>query len=213
MAELQNNPMGKLSGKLGNMVASNWRDINYLKAMAKRSNKTATDSQIEARLRFALIQEFMMQIKRVVERGFANSFTGRATAFNVAVKANKLAITGQYPELSVDYAKITLSAGALTSCLDATIEALPDAKLHISWKEPGVPYTEEMADVVTVVIYDEVRKAPATYNTFLRSEYSAEISLPASFADDTVHAWMFFTSSVGSKNSRTTYLGSVTVLA
>ncbi|WP_207422826.1 DUF6266 family protein [Desertivirga brevis] len=213
MAELKNNPLGSLSGKLGNMVASSWRDINYLRAGSKGSNKEATLSQVEVRTRFKMLQDFIMQIKKVVDLGFSNSYTGRSTAVNVAVKVNKDAITGVFPDLSIDYPAITLSTGSLTSCLDAKVEALPEAKIQVSWVEPGVAEAAEASDKVNILIYDVKRQAAAVYNTFLRSDYTAEVSLPASFANDEVHVWLFFSTPKGEKISKSIYVGVVTVEA
>ena len=213
MAELQNNPLGNLKGKMGNLVASNWRDINYLKAKPKKSTKERSENQVIALARFRMMQEFLVQIKQVVEIGFGNKYTGRSTTFNLAVKANKDATAGTYPEIEIDYPAISLSNGNLTSCADPKVVAEAGTTINISWKELGQVQQQQASDLTTIVVYDADKKVHAIYGGQTRSEYVAEITLPESFAGDQVHVWMFFSTASGDKNSKTSYLGSVTVLA
>ncbi|WP_256010287.1 DUF6266 family protein [Desertivirga xinjiangensis] len=211
MAELNNGPLGGISGKLGNMVASNWRDISYLRAKGKRSKNDPTDKQKIVREKFKMMFDFLIQIKRIVELGFKNKYTGRSTAYHHAVKKNMAAFKGTYPDLEIDLALIEISAGYLLPCSGP--EMVPDAEgdLTVKWDDQGSIENQEPSDEATVVLYSEEKKLHAVYVGAQRSELEMLVTLPKSFSGDTVHGYIFFTDVTGKLNSKSIYMGSVKI--
>lgn len=211
MAELNNGPLGGISGKLGNMVASNWRDISYLRAKGKRSKNEPTEKQVIVREKFTMMFDFLIQLKDRVENTFKGKYTGRATAFNLALKANMGAFTGTYPDLQIDLPKIQLSTGRLVQCAGPKMEAGADGRFTVTWGELGQVNLQQATDEVTVVLYSVEKKLHAIYEGAQRKEYELIFAVPQGFSGDTVHGYIYFTNADGTLNSKTTYLGTIKV--
>lgn len=213
MAELTNGPLGSISGKVGNVIASNWRDISYLRGLSKRSSKEPTELQLITRMKFRLMLAFLSPIKQVIDLGFKNKYTGRSTAFNLALQANLQAISGIYPDLAVDLSKVVLSTGNLVRCADPVMEATVPDVLTVRWAELGQAQEQYMSDIVTIVLYNPEKEVHAIYSgTAVRGDYQMELNLPESFSGDEVHGYIFFTNEAGNKNSKSVYLPSVTLM-
>ena len=59
MGKIESGAFSSISGKVGNLVGSTWKNINYLKAKPKKSSKPATPQQVEQRLRFRIVSKFV----------------------------------------------------------------------------------------------------------------------------------------------------------
>ena len=212
MAELRNGPLGFISGKVGNVIAGNWRDISYLRGLSKRSTKEPTEQQLIARMKFSLALAFLAPIKEVVDLGFKNQYTGRMTAFNHSVKMNIEAVKGTFPDLLIDPAKIVLSTGNLMRCADVVMDPTGPGIVTVSWGDLGQVKAQLATDIPTVVLYNPAKEVHATYSgTARRGDYSMELEIPQSFSGDEVHGYIFFTTATGDKNSKSVYLNPITL--
>ena len=208
MAELKNGPLGTISGKVGNMVASNWRDISYLRAVGKKSNKEASLGQKEVQMKFNLLVDFLIPVKSILELGFQNKDTGRATALNLAVQKNIGAFKGVYPALELDYSQIVLSTGRLTAISGITTEVQPDGKWNITWKAltPEI-LAGASSDQLHIVMYSRTQNLHAYFANVARREQSqAELQIPEAFTGDELHAYFFLCSEKKDKSSASIYL-------
>jgi hypothetical protein len=86
MGQLQNNSMGEVKGRVGKIVGSTWKGINYIKSSPRSSNRKPTAAQQEHRDRFKLMANFLQQIRPLVNITFGSA--SRMTGFNKAVEAN-----------------------------------------------------------------------------------------------------------------------------
>jgi len=111
MAEFRHGVNGAFSGKVGSVIGSNWRDIDYMRGLPKKSSKEPTAKQLGVRARFTLVSQFLLLIKDAVDRGYSKQYSGKATAFNLAVRANQEALIGTDLDPQLDYAKIIISKG------------------------------------------------------------------------------------------------------
>lgn len=50
---------GAYSGKVGSVIGSNWRNVDYVRSLSKRSNKPASEDQLAQRAHFALAVSFL----------------------------------------------------------------------------------------------------------------------------------------------------------
>lgn len=212
MAKLQPGVIGTLSGKIDNVIASNWRDIRYLRGLAKTGGKEPTEAQLTQRAKFTLIFDFLSTFASIAEMGFQYQYTGKSTAFNLAMSANMAAAGGTAPDVTINYPAVTISKGRLTPTPDASVNSTSAGVVTITWPSLDTVSDQELSDHAVVVIYNPAKKiAVYSANGAVRSDLKIDLHVPASFSGDEVHAWLFFSSDKAKKNSATKYAGSIMV--
>lgn len=200
---------GKISGKVGEAVGSKWRNIKYLRSLPTKSSKKATESQLAVHARFALSAAQLSPIKDILYLGFGDKKLSKITGYNAAVRAFIAnTILGEYPDYTVDYAKLQLSKGDmpplkhLNMVLDAGI-------LTLNWV-----YTKKRKafpdDTVIVVVYNKTSNLYEVEDSFVRSDGTLTVD-PDADPDDVLHVWAFCITRDGAKVSPTQYVGTVTV--
>src|SRR6185369_10744560 len=113
MARYEPGVMGSFNGKAGTVVSSKWKSIKTIRAKGPSTRKNDAPGQVEQQARFSLALNFVRNMGELFNTTFAN-FTTRMTAQNAVMKliAND-AITGDYPNFTIDYSKVTVSKGSL----------------------------------------------------------------------------------------------------
>ncbi len=71
MGKFSNGIFGNFYGKIGNVVGSSWRGIDYLKSLPKiNKNRVPTQAQLEQQVRFALMTAFMNPLRPLTTVGY-----------------------------------------------------------------------------------------------------------------------------------------------
>ena len=63
MAQFNQGVNGAFSGKVGSVIGSNWRDIDYMRGLPKKTSKEPTAKQLGVRARFTVLSQFLLLIK------------------------------------------------------------------------------------------------------------------------------------------------------
>ena len=200
---------GAYSGKIGNVIGSNWRDISYIRSLSRRSKKVS-QAQMEQRVKFALMADFLGPISGLLNRGFTDITQARATGYNIAFGgALRSAIVGEYPNYSIDFPRIVISRGTLGPLYAVQWQISAPMEIKLSWWQTDNKQTEHADDSVVLLVYNIERKL---FNQIERSNRADEVltyRLPALFAGDTIVGWVF-AASRGSKHvSPSHYLGAL----
>ena len=208
MARIKNGANGAFSGKVGSVVGSNWRDVDYVRGIAKRSSKKPTNKQSEARRNFGLLAEFLGSLRTVIDQGFKNQDTRKATALNLAIQANYPVFEDLEADSLPDYAQVILSKGKLVGKpAGCTLSASEEGAMRITWDMYGHSALERGVDQATIVLYCPSLKASMVLkDQYLRQDLQAEIDLPESWADQSVCVYMFMTS-MEDRNSDSVFVG------
>lgn len=212
MGEINHGMNGGVSGKVGSVVGSSWRDINYLKGLPKISKKPKTAKQLEQQARFSLATRMLSPVAEYLRLGFSDVKHGRCTGYNVAVR-NFLAsaITGSSPDLEIDYPKVQFAKGTLSRAVDVVVT--PEAgKLAISWTSDIIKLAMRVDDELIVLVYEPLSNeyvvGPVNVQ---RQALTTDVAMPSDWSGLTVHVYVFFTSLTRDKASNSTYAGNVTV--
>jgi hypothetical protein len=199
--------LGSFSGKLGNIVGSNWRSIDYLRSLPRPSKKAATAMQISHRAKFALVAEFLNPLRSFINMGFNDSQQRKMTAFNRASSHLLTKIVGEYPDLIIPYNDVILSKGSLKG-ISANVVKNMDGKLDITWDPTVNPLSSEADDLVYFVMYNETTKDYFLYQEAIREDGEDSIT-PDIMGLGELHIWSAVTSSDGTKRSNSSYFGSI----
>jgi hypothetical protein len=111
MAILHGGLFGPITGKISGMIISSWKGINYVREAPPKSNKPRTTAQLAVQEKFKFVHTLVKPLSPYFKAGFQHQAIHKS-AYNVGYsRIYKNAITGVYPDIMVDYSKITISDG------------------------------------------------------------------------------------------------------
>ncbi|SFH35512.1 DUF6266 family protein [Pedobacter insulae] len=203
--------LGKCSGKIGNLIAYNYRGTQVFRSVAKKSTKPVTTAQQEQRMRFGLIAHFLAPLKSIVNKGYGNSKATKSQLGQCIAYHTKHAVKGIFPDLEIDYGKVVLTTGRLLGVSYAEVFSDNAGCLNFSWIDHRAE-TDGGTDNVILMVYSPARDR----HEFLRTSYNrttgfAMLHVPLGFSGDKVHCWMAFISENGKEFSASSYLGAVAI--
>lgn len=220
MAIYQQGIHGEFSGRVGNIIGSSWKGMSVMKIRPASVHNPRTPLQQANRGRFALMGRFLASQNRLIRIGWKPAVLN-TSAFNEAMRYNlATAITGEYPEFTIDYGKIKLSTGKLPGLSNLQLLASSDVSFTLSWTDNSTLELASGTDLLMAGMYDEVSGESYTLSGFsTRMEATAEIFLPHNWSARQVHVFVFMVSTlgIGQLNSTehispTTYAGTVNLV-
>ena len=114
MAILRGGLFGNLSGKIGGLVFSTRNNQTEVRELPKKYEGPVTQTSLNLRAKWKLLMEFLILFIPFIRIGYPKQPKQRMTAFNLAISENyRYIIKGEYPNLEIDYSKVTLSKGRL----------------------------------------------------------------------------------------------------
>ncbi len=194
MATFTNGPNGGFSGKIGSVVGYQWRGINVMRALPKKSDKPRSEKQLANELRMKLAMSFLSPITGIIRAGFQRETEGlRMTPFNMALSYHKKnAVGGVYPDLYFDYSKAKISTGPLPPAESLSAEWTAEGLL-ISWAPPLVKddFIDEQ-NVVVVLRFAHRSVWDSRTSGITRGDGSYLFPLPAKLIGVEAHVFLAF---------------------
>jgi len=217
MARYKNGINGPVSGKIGNVIGSSTRGVNYLKSVSRVSKRKPTEAQLLQRDIFALVSGWLNRIREVISVGY-RLFSGSVTPINAAIgimMREAVRVADGRPE--IDFSKVVLSRGELLISwimeviilAEAALEVVGAAQLglRIKWDDAVASAFCRSDDRATFVFYSEAARDFMVFKDGVaRSEREAVLALPAAFREGPVHCYMFYTNAAGDAVSTSQYL-------
>ena len=203
--------LGSFSGKVGNVVGGSWKGISYMRAKASSVANPRTDGQIGQRSKFALVLGILKPITGFIRVGYKR-YTTKQTAFNAAMSyILNNAITGTFPDFSVDLSKVLVSRGNLTTASNAAVLAT-GGSIGLTWDDNSSANMANATDKALVLVLNPLR-AEAVYETAgnARTTGAQEIAVPAEWLGESVEVFLGFITEDGKDLANSVYLGSVEV--
>jgi hypothetical protein len=202
MAIIKNGINGAFSGKVGTVVGTSWRGLDIIRSLPTPP-KHFSEKQLANQMKMKLVQLFLKKMTAVVRIGFKDDSIV-PTAFNSALSYNKKnAITGEFPELAIDFSLVRLAQGPLYFPSDFRMEQ-DDAGLHFTWdKNWGENGLTD--DQLMVITWNEQKE---------RCEYSLQayrrsgsFSFIPNLMEGKTQVWAAFIRQDRSMQSNSVYLG------
>lgn len=220
MGTIKKGILGGVSGKIGNVVGGSWKGIDYLRVLPANVSDANSPSQITQRNKFMVVIKFLQPITEFIRIGF-RGLAVKQTAFNAAMSYNfHNALTGEYPDIAIDYAQAAVSRGNLPAAVNPVCASAEEAKVSVSWEPNTGQGQASPDDVAMVLVYNPtLKEAIYVLNAGTRADATANVDLPNNFSGDDVHCYVCFmvleTALVGgAKNaiSNSAYAGSINVM-
>lgn len=211
MGRIESGIIGGFSGKVGNVIGSHWKGIDYMRTKSRRRKFTPTQRQLEQRAKFALAVRFVQPMAGLVEISFGD-FALRQTGINSAVSYTmRNAVTGVYPNYSIRYANVLVSRGDLPNVLAPSVTADPASLVTWNWTDTsGVGVAKATDKALLVAFCPALNLCVYTTGSAGRSVETDSLNL-AYFSGQEVHTWIGFISEDGQNVASSLYTGMVMV--
>lgn len=212
MGKYKKGILGAFSGKIGTVVGSSWKGIEYMRSLPRPSTKAATDQQMIQRAKFALVSAFFRSASALINMGYQSLAQGKS-GYNVATSDFIAdAIIGTYPDFEIDYSKVLFSKGTLTGAYG--VNAVSESgSVKVSWDDNSNSGTAKASDQIVILVYNP-DKGQFVYdiNTgALRSAGEDTLLMPVEFLGDTVEVWVAFMTPDKKIFSTSMYVGQVLI--
>ncbi len=203
---------GAYSGKVGNIVGSNWRSVDYVRSVSRPTNKPASEKQLAQREKFALATAFLGPMKDLLNLGYSDIQQGRSTGYNQGLRdVLKFAIAGIYPAFEIDYSKVRISRGALANLLAPQWTESAAQEITLTWIKSMSDMMGYNDDSVILLTYNKDKKYFNLMESATRADETLTLTFPPIYAGDTIVGWVFTGHRDGVKTSTSYYLGELTL--
>jgi len=154
MAVLKNGPNGGFSGKVGSVVGYRWKNLDVIRGLPRKSRKPRSEARLANEQAMKVIMDVLKPLKLLIRKGFgAAAEPLNMSAFNLALSYNKKnAVTGAYPDLTVDWDRLRISQGDLAGITDMQAAWTADG-LSVRWSDAPAGVPAHPQDQLWVVVY------------------------------------------------------------
>lgn len=210
MAILKNGIFGRISGKIGSLVASSWKGINYVRTRPEViKGAPVSPARKAAQEKLTYLSKLLSLFYSYLVIGFKHKAV-QQTELNAAFSANyHTAVLGSYPDLSIDYSKLTLSSGRLPLLSSLTWSYGADGVIQVDWtSDPHQPGSYD--DQVMLILYSEKRKIVDGFiGRVLRRDHQCSFTPDTRMKGAKVHLYVFVASFSRHLVSNSEYLGAI----
>lgn len=205
--------LSPVSGKVGSVIGSKWKNIQYLRGLATSYKDAKTEKQQSRRILFGAVIAFMRPIKGYVNVAYKN-IESNMTAYNSLMKRiMNSCVTSDDEGFHIDYSMVSVSTGNQPILSDVAV-VCSSGKLKFTWSDESEHFEYEMSteDYVMPLAYN-VTKQQAVYYTkkFFRKDLSGEMKLPNSWMGDRIVVYVGTRDQENGVASNSVYLGEFVV--
>lgn len=213
MGTIKKGILGGFSGKVGTVIGANWRGLDVMRSLPKKSGIAPTDDQIKQRLKFGIVMGFLSPVKGIIEKAYGTS-QGVKSRFNLATSFHiQEAIAGIMPALDIDFPKVVFTKGELLGPSSATATAAAAGEIAYAWQNNNNSGLSKDTDKAIAIVFSPSEKKYVILDGgAVRSDLALTLEMPAQFTGKNVHSWLGFVSANGKDAATSLYLGEQTVL-
>lgn len=133
MGKISQGILGGFRGKVGNVIGGSWKGIDYMRVKPASVANPKTEGQVDQRSKFSTVLRFLQPMKDFIKIGFKD-YANKMTEFNSAMSYNlKNAITGAFPDFTIDYANALISRGSLAGVLNGEVTSANAGNVEFTW--------------------------------------------------------------------------------
>lgn len=211
MGKIPQGILGSLSGKVGSIIGGSWKGIDYIRIKPASVANPRTEGQVNQRNKFTITLEYLQATKDFIKIGY-KSFATKKTEFNAAMSyVLNNAVGGIAPNFTIDYSLALLSRGGLSGVLNGTTDLTNAGQVSFGWGDNSAEGNASATDKAMVLVYNPSKKESISIlDGADRTVGSQVVTIPGTYAGDTVELFMAFVSADGTQVSNSVYLGSGT---
>jgi len=202
MAVYVKGALGAFSGKVGNLIGSKWRSIDYMRSLPRPSKRSASKNQIEVRAKFAHAHEFLNPIRDFIKMSYPVRKGSKHDAFDKLMSNLMSLIEGSYPNYSIRYKDVELSKGSM-SPVRGNFKIEADG-IKLVWKPRVSVGTAERNDLIHIILYQVKTNDYYLFQDSQRSDGLSIININE-IPNKDFHAWTMASNAELSRFSNSTY--------
>lgn len=208
MGKAFNGPYGHLQGKVGKLVHYMLKGQPVVRVVGAPSEHRSLKQRANQQAMKA-IMDLLRPALHFINVGF--ELQARDTVWNphnLAISYNKKhALKGTFPELSVDYSKVQLSAGTLPVAKDLTMQQTAEG-IRINWNTVLQDQGDWNDDIVmAIALFPGTGRAVYQLNIAQRGAGTCLLAIPGDLLDKPAAVYLVFKSADGRNISKTAYAG------
>jgi|SRR6266498_522678 len=202
--------LGGFNGTVGTVIGGSWKGIDYMRSRPAKRTNNPTPAQLEQQAKFAEVIKFLDPMVGLIRMTYRN-FAIKMTAFNSAMSYHlRFAITGTYPNFSIDYSLAQVSRGDLPNTNGPTVTK-SDNNINFTWTDNSGTGRALATDRAILVAYcPSLNQTIYTTNGGARIAGSGSLNA-ANFAGETVHTYIGFISEDGKEVATSIYTGELSL--
>lgn len=183
--------LGGFSGKLGSVVGYYRNGKFFLRPHVRQIHDAKSVKQLGVRERFLLINRMIRGLKGVIGIGFGD-VTGMS-AGNYFFRVNyKSAVSGDYPDVKVDWERIAVSEGEVATAKGLCYERTK-GEIGLEWTDNSGMDDAEGDDGLVVGVYNTVREEGCWKTAgMMRKDGKARVRIPTRWGEEDIAVYCFF---------------------
>ncbi|MCP4342643.1 MAG: hypothetical protein GY799_28115 [Desulfobulbaceae bacterium] len=187
MAKIRSGILGNTRGKVAGVVASQWKDVNYIREYVKPGNPR-TPAQLVQRAKMSACVNFSRPLVGPVFNAFWDPFLKSKSGFNAFVSAN-IKNFGAIPE----YDKVQIIQGKLIPIADLTVVNTASQKgITVSWSIEALDAGVLEGDI-KIAVYNIARDQwTFAFNVASVDDESYTVGLPQLNTGDEVAVYAYY---------------------
>lgn len=209
MAILKNGLFGGFSGKVGGVVGSSWKGKQIVKKLPGPRKTESSPAQLTQQTKFSKLVNFLKPVTPILNKAFEKSKLNM-TAFNKAFSNNQNAITGIYPDYTIDYANVILCKGYIQNGDVVKVMINAEGKMVLSLNKSSLYSIPWIWTLFFIAAYEEeTGRWIYKMNPELTADQSYELDL-SQFRSKSFHIYSGFMPATGA-STISLYNGVITV--
>ncbi len=215
MAKLSPDSPIRFTGKLSNVVASEWNGMTVLKAAPHWHKKyKATPRQKANQGRFLYASRIIHRIFRELIDLTVEKEMGQTRHSIIMRELLNNALIGPWPDTYVDYSKLLLAKGTLPPADSPVVKAGEEGKIDFEWEyDPmNYPSSKKYGLNRTMLIAYSQSSQKVCYNVHGNKRQSGKASLQTQYTKgEEVHTWISFRTGDFGRKADSVYTGKVKI--
>lgn len=201
---------GGFSGRIGNIIGSKWKGIDYMRSLSDRRNKKSSERQIVQRAKFAFGMAFLQPLFPVINIGYRNHDSHQVPQ-NAAMRQVLLQVVdGEYPNFRINYAAFAMAQGSLPTSNRESVVVANDV-IEFSWENRQNELDHYGGNRALLLAIGEGLYPSYSLVDFTRSNLGGVLPLPSGSSGSVVHCYLAFYDTIDSGVSNSKYVGSVVI--
>jgi hypothetical protein len=212
MGTIEGGVLGGFNGKVGAVIGSHWKGKAVMRGKSTAKKGKSSALQLEQQAKFTLMVNFLQAIVDFLNISYKKAAI-QMSGFNKALSANiQFAVTGTYPDFTIDYPKVQLSKGGLPNVAAPTAASTVAGKLAFTWTDNSNIRQALSSDMAYVAAYNEELKHWIINDAAAARNAGTFVLDVTGYSGKPLQTYIGLMSADGKKTSATIYTGAVTVL-
>ena len=188
------------------------RDLGFLKLLDGGTYVSASTLQLDQRDKLRKIIDFFEIVFYLINACYQYVKKRKVKASKAAIENLANALTGEFPDVSLNFSKISILEGTLAPHCGAMHQNSGSNKLSFSWGRCTQSNSNESDELMGVIYCPERHAFWCEPNLGItRADGFCTIDVPVEFAGSEVHVWLAYRSADGRSNSNSSYMGKVLI--